>query len=317
MTMTISIAVRRHAACLLAVSCILLNVRALSAQAPPPYLIIPAATLDAMEQKLRADLAVTADKTAAVNAVPVPQVPGHRTLMGHRDAPAPGEVHDDISDFGIVRSGSATLRYGGTLVNRTVPTPGEPRGTALEGFKTLQVSAGDILYIPAGMPHQFVPDAGKPLTFLLFKPLGLKPADRPAELMSWTGARLDAITKELAGKLDALKGANTSLVANSNAAPERRMLMGYREGAGVAESHQRFAEFIYIRGGSGTVTLGGKVVNGKAGEFGETVGTAVEGGTRQAFKAGDVIYIGENVAHRFEPDQGKSFTAVLVRYLAK
>jgi mannose-6-phosphate isomerase-like protein (cupin superfamily) len=315
MTITHLLEIRRRAASLQGVCCFVLSVAALYAQTPPiPHAFIPGVRLDALEQKLKAELAVTADKTAAVNAVPVPEVTKYRTLMGHRDAPAPGEAHEDLSDFGIVRSGSALLRYGGTLVNRTMPTPGEPRGTGLEGFKTIQVAAGDLLYIPAGMPHQFVPDPGKPLTFLLFKPSGLKPADRPGELMHWSAARLDSMTKELAGHLDELKGANIALVAAGTNPPDRRVLMGYREGPGVGESHQRFAEFVFVRKGSGTVTLGGKIVNGKLGELGETVGTAVEGGTRQAFTAGDLIHIAENTPHRFAPDQGKSFNVVLFRF---
>jgi uncharacterized RmlC-like cupin family protein len=267
----------------------------LHAQAPPaPHIVIGSASLDALEKKLTAQL-VTSDKTQAVNAPLSPEIKNHRTLMFHRDAASLGEIHEGFSDFGVVRSGSGSVRFGGTLVNRTVPTPGEPRGTGLEGAKTARFSEGDLVYVPAGMPHQFVPDPGKHLTVMLFKPVGMGPQDLPSQLISFSAAQLNALDKELATKLDETRGANTSLVANGDAATEMAL----------------------VRSGSGAVILGGKVVNGKVREPGEVFGPSIEGGTRHTIAAGDVVYIPDNTAHLFVPDPGQPLSVLLFRFPSK
>jgi uncharacterized RmlC-like cupin family protein len=289
----------------------------LHAQAPPaPHIVIGSASLDALEKKLTAQL-VTSDKTQAVNAPLSPEIKNHRTLMFHRDAASLGEIHEGFSDFGVVRSGSGSVRFGGTLVNRTVPTPGEPRGTGLEGAKTARFSEGDLVYVPAGMPHQFVPDPGKHLTVMLFKPVGMGPQDLPSQLISFSAAQLNALDKELATKLDETRGANTSLVANGDAATERRALVFHREAPGLGEIHQRLTEMALVRSGSGAVILGGKVVNGKVREPGEVFGPSIEGGTRHTIAAGDVVYIPDNTAHLFVPDPGKPLSVLLFRFPSK
>jgi mannose-6-phosphate isomerase-like protein (cupin superfamily) len=293
-------------------------VAGLYAQTPPAqFLHISKASLDGIEQELTKRLAVATDKTAAVNMPLSPDLTNHRTLMFRRDVASLGEIHDGYSDFGIVRSGSGSVRYGGTLVSRTVPTPGEPRGTALEGFKTARFDVGDLVYVPAGMPHQFVPDAGKHMTVMLFKPVGIGPKDSPSEFASWTAAQLNAIDKQLASKLDETRASNISLVSIGTAAAERRALIFHREGPGLGEIHQRLTEMALVRSGSGTVVLGGKVVDGKLREPGELFGPSIDGGTRRPIAAGDVVYVPEGTAHLFIPDAGSALSVVLFRFPSK
>jgi mannose-6-phosphate isomerase-like protein (cupin superfamily) len=54
----------------------------------------------------------------------------------------PAQVHKSIIEFYFVREGSATLVTGGTLAN----------GTISGGVERL-VSAGDVIFIPPGVPH--------------------------------------------------------------------------------------------------------------------------------------------------------------------
>jgi mannose-6-phosphate isomerase-like protein (cupin superfamily) len=288
-----------------AVVCLGLSAAVLHAQTPPPaHLIVTSAALDAQQKKLAAQGA--ADKTGAANESMASAVSKYRTLMFHRDVAGPGEIHEEFSDLGIVRAGSGTLRYGGTLVNRTVPAPGEPKGTAVDGFKTVQLGVGDVFYVPAGMAHQFVPDAGKSLTVMLFKPAGLKPADKPAEFISWRSSELDAMTPQLIASFDKTKGADAPLVPKTGPLADARILVGHREAPSLPGSVATSAMFVFFRKGSGQVTIGTK-----AGA------TSVEGGVKHAFGTGDLIYLAENSAWQFEPNPGGSFDVIVIRYAAK
>lgn len=44
---------------------------------------------------------------------------------------------------------------GGNIVDRRVTGVGEVRGTGIEGGDIRQLSKGDVLIIPAGVPHWF------------------------------------------------------------------------------------------------------------------------------------------------------------------
>ena len=65
------------------------------------------------------------------------------------------EVHTHWTHYIHVLSGEATLIYGGTVSKPRETSPGQIRGEAIEGGKTMTVHAGDFLQIPAGMPHEF------------------------------------------------------------------------------------------------------------------------------------------------------------------
>ncbi|MGD9902128.1 MAG: hypothetical protein AB7U83_01565 [Vicinamibacterales bacterium] len=76
----------------------------------------------------------------------------------HRTEAERPQVHGKIVDLYIVKSGSATLVTGGTLVEPRQwegRDPGEMIGTAITGGVTRTVGAGDIVYIPPGVPHHF------------------------------------------------------------------------------------------------------------------------------------------------------------------
>ena len=93
----------------------------------------------------------------------------HRFRMLYRDADGNPEQHDAIIDIVYVQSGSGTLVMGGTMVGKKGTNPGEWVGTRLEGGDTHPLGAGDILHIPAGIPHSFLVLKGQHLTYVLLK----------------------------------------------------------------------------------------------------------------------------------------------------
>ena len=65
------------------------------------------------------------------------------------------EIHTEDADIVYVLDGSATLVTGGTAVNTKETAPGELRGDSIQGGETRQLAKGDVIVIPAGMPHWF------------------------------------------------------------------------------------------------------------------------------------------------------------------
>lgn len=72
-----------------------------------------------------------------------------------RDAPGLAEAHETEADVMYIVSGSATLVTGGALVSPAAGPPGEPRAERIDGGETRTISAGDVVVIPAGVPHWF------------------------------------------------------------------------------------------------------------------------------------------------------------------
>lgn len=93
----------------------------------------------------------------------------HYVLMVHREGDGPAEVHDGQTDFYVVQAGSATLHIGGKVVGGKTTDPGEIRGDSLSGAKTRKIAAGDVVNIPAKLPHQITVDDGETITYLIVK----------------------------------------------------------------------------------------------------------------------------------------------------
>lgn len=93
----------------------------------------------------------------------------HRFRMLYRDADGNPEQHDAIIDIVFVQSGEGTLLMGGTMVGRRSTTPGEYVGTRLDGGERHALGPGDIVHIPAGIPHSFLVPGGRHFTYVLLK----------------------------------------------------------------------------------------------------------------------------------------------------
>ena len=87
----------------------------------------------------------------------------------YRDGPSEAEAHTDRADFIVVREGGGKIVIGGTITRGRSSGPGEIRGEAIEGGKPYTVAAGDSLYIPIGVPHQFLVAPGQHLVTIIVK----------------------------------------------------------------------------------------------------------------------------------------------------
>jgi hypothetical protein len=65
------------------------------------------------------------------------------------------QVYDDM-DPAPIEKGSATLITGGTIVDAKADKDGETKGTRIESGKTQTIAPGDVIIVPAGLPHQLL-----------------------------------------------------------------------------------------------------------------------------------------------------------------
>jgi quercetin dioxygenase-like cupin family protein len=77
-------------------------------------------------------------------------------VMGsHRDKPGQVEVHDKETDVIYMVDGDATFVTGGTVVGLKQTKPGQSLGSEIKGGETHHLSKGDVIVVPAGIPHWF------------------------------------------------------------------------------------------------------------------------------------------------------------------
>jgi mannose-6-phosphate isomerase-like protein (cupin superfamily) len=97
------------------------------------------------------------DKVAAAfmkggNLVVAPDM----TVLGsHRAVAGRVEVHDKETDVMYVIDGSANFITGGAMVGGKVSRPGQWFGTGITGGEMHHLTKGDMIIVPAGMPHWF------------------------------------------------------------------------------------------------------------------------------------------------------------------
>lgn len=73
----------------------------------------------------------------------------------HRDGAGMAEVHTEDADIMYVLDGTATVITGGEAVEAKTVGAGEIRGASIRNGDERQVKKGDVVIIPAGVPHWF------------------------------------------------------------------------------------------------------------------------------------------------------------------
>ena len=99
---------------------------------------------------------------------------------------------------------------------------------------------------------------------------------------------------------------------------DHRFRMLYRDADGFPEQHDHIVDVVMVQSGEGTLVLGGRMINPKAGGgAGEYVGTSLEGGERHALGPGDVLHIPAKFPHSFLVPAGQHITYVLLKFPAQ
>lgn len=95
--------------------------------------------------------------------------------------------------------------------------------------------------------------------------------------------------------------------------PTHSLLMVHRSGATPPEEHSDVTDIWIIKTGSGTVQIGGEMVDPKNVDASNVLGTSIRGAETFRANAGDYFNIPPNVPHRMLLDPGKSITYLIVK----
>ena len=101
------------------------------------------------------ELAEALNKNLIETGHRVPHLVDEPTVItcGHRSGPGEVEIHEHDADVMYVIDGAATVVTGGTLIGGKPSRPGEIKGSDIRGGQTQRVSRGDVMMVPAGVPH--------------------------------------------------------------------------------------------------------------------------------------------------------------------
>jgi mannose-6-phosphate isomerase-like protein (cupin superfamily) len=148
---------------------LLLAAVSLLASDPQGYYYWSAGRLKGYEK----DLAAKVDQNAPVKAagLPLASLGQYTFAISHRENSGLAEMHDSENDVFVVESGEATLLVGGQMVKPQKAGKGQTTGKTIKGGIKQKLSTGDVVHIPAKMPHQLVLEAGKPFTYFVIKVL--------------------------------------------------------------------------------------------------------------------------------------------------
>ena len=69
--------------------------------------------------------------------------------------PGKPAVHPTDAEYAIVVAGAGSLVSGGTLVDAKVTNAGLTEGSRIEGGTSRPIVPGDVIMVPAGVPHSF------------------------------------------------------------------------------------------------------------------------------------------------------------------
>ena len=99
-----------------------------------------------------------------------------------RTAESEVEEHSRWDDLIIVQSGAGEIQVGPKTKGSRFMAAGELRGGTITAPSRVSLRVGDVVRIPAGVPHSFAPSSAEPWEFLLIKVRRPnKPLKRPPE----------------------------------------------------------------------------------------------------------------------------------------
>jgi mannose-6-phosphate isomerase-like protein (cupin superfamily) len=97
------------------------------------------------------------------------EYPQHFAILSFRSRDGEAEMHQNFANLFYILAGTATLVTGGTVTRARTEKPGETRGDSIEGGAPQDLKAGDVVHVPAGVPHQMLVVGEKTITFFVMK----------------------------------------------------------------------------------------------------------------------------------------------------
>jgi mannose-6-phosphate isomerase-like protein (cupin superfamily) len=93
----------------------------------------------------------------------------HSFMVAHREGSGEAELHETQADVFFVQSGQANLIVGGKIPDAKTTQPNEVRGASIQGGEKKKLGPGDMVHIPANVPHQLLVENGSQFTYAIVK----------------------------------------------------------------------------------------------------------------------------------------------------
>ena len=129
----------------------------------------------------------------------------------------------------------------------------------------------------------------------------------------WSQSELKGYTAKLKPQLNA----DHYALENLGDFGSHYVLTVYREGNGPAELHEGATDFYVVQAGSGTLHVGGSIVEGKETEPGEVRGKSLKGAETTKLKPGDTVNIPPKTPHQITLADGETITYLIVKVYAR
>jgi hypothetical protein len=108
----------------------------------------------------------------------IPSGPGSTILVIRREQDGEVEVHKIMNDIIMIKKGHAKFLIGGEVSGNHETKPTEWRGGEITGATTYELAEGDLLFIPAGIPHKMLVASKATVTYVTVK-IPVQPAASP------------------------------------------------------------------------------------------------------------------------------------------
>jgi uncharacterized protein GlcG (DUF336 family) len=100
--------------------------------------------------------------------MPLLEIANYKVHASHRERPGVVEVHTRDTDIIYMLEGTATLVTGGTVIDGKDTEPEEIRGKDVKGGEMRQITKGDVIIVPNGVPHLFK-EVNGPINYYVVK----------------------------------------------------------------------------------------------------------------------------------------------------
>jgi mannose-6-phosphate isomerase-like protein (cupin superfamily) len=114
-------------------------------------------------------LSASAQGPSGTASAKLNEYPNHYTMIALRHKDGGAEIHENFADFFLVVQGSATLVTGGTVEGGKEQSPGEIRGGVVRNGTSMTLNPGDVVHIPATVPHQMLVPEGSTFIYYVIK----------------------------------------------------------------------------------------------------------------------------------------------------
>jgi mannose-6-phosphate isomerase-like protein (cupin superfamily) len=136
---------------------------------PDGFQLWTVASLTQLEQALKTEVGANPHRSSVRHLA---DFPNEMFMLAHREGDGVVEWHETQADIFFVQSGSATLVLGGTMVGGETVEPHEKRNGTIQGGVRRRLAAGDVIRIPARVPHQILLDGSTGFTYFVVKVKG-------------------------------------------------------------------------------------------------------------------------------------------------